>query len=41
MKRIICAALAVLIKEGLKPILGTTLIMQALRYFITVLFVVE
>ena len=39
-KFILGAALALLFKEGLKPVLGTTLLMQALRYFITVLIVV-
>ena len=40
LKFIIGAVLALAIKEGLKPILGTALVMQAVRYFITVLFVV-
>lgn len=33
-------AIALLCKEGLKPILGTTLLMYALRYFLTVFVIV-
>lgn len=39
-KFILGAGIALAFKEGLKPILGTTLPMQALRYFITVLVIV-
>lgn len=40
LKFIVGVALALLIKEGLKHVLGTSLYMQWLRYFATVLFVV-
>lgn len=40
LKFIVGVALALLIKEGLKQILGTSLYMQWLRYFATVLFIV-
>lgn len=39
-KFILGAGIALLFKEGLKPVLGTSLPMQALRYFITVLVIV-
>ena len=38
-KFLIGVGLALAFKGGLKPILGTTLVMQGIRYFITVLFV--